>query len=57
MFSDIQDIVLNTLKGLNGSVMAYGPPGLISGFSLAHLSVCDTDIASDSLYACLVHQV
>ena len=38
IFSDIQDIVLSTLEGLNGCVMAYGQTGLTSGFLLAHLT-------------------
>ena len=31
VFSDIQDIVLSTLQGLNGCVMAYGQTGTESG--------------------------
>ena len=42
IFSDVQDIVLGTLEGLNGCIMAYGQAGMQSDFSWAHLNNCNT---------------
>lgn len=35
IFSDIHDIVMGMLEGLNGCVVAYGQTGLSPGFLLA----------------------
>ena len=40
IFSDIQDIVLSTLDGLNGCVMAYGQTGKIRLPILNLASLC-----------------
>ena len=45
IFSDVQDLVLSTLEGLNGCIMAYGQTGRSTGLSGPSLYVPETGMA------------